>query len=590
MGDMYTNPPQSRNEAILRATIDGTEYTDPPQSRMEDLLIELKEAIEEGGGSVESYEQLTNKPQINGTTLSGNKTTEGLIPIGDGLNINADGELETADAYIPTSEKGTASGVATLTEAGKVPEAQLPSYVDDAIEGYLYEGHFYADSAHTEEITGERGKIYVDLDTNRAYRWTGSTFVEIGDNNTFTANRALVSDANGKVSASSATSEEVGYLSGVTGAIQTQLDGKADENEATPVSVSGNPITITDAAKIPCESLSMTIEPIQSGSGTPSPTNVRPISGLTEANAGTHGKNYLPKGTTATIRGVTFTVNDDGTIKPTGTATGGDIYKIGDNFTLKSGHTYTISGNPINYGGSGTFMYGLVDASSDSWLAVDYGSGASYTPTEDINVYVAIRFWYGMNFTNLDITFSPQLEVGSTPTAYEPYTENTATITFGETVYGGNVDYNKGEANSILGDVDISTLNWTYTSSGYFYVYHASSKVNGQMLCEALEATTAQNVKDHSVANSIAKDPTNGNLIAYYTESTDPTAFKTAMSGVKLVYEKATPTTLTLTPAQLTLLKGYNTVSANGATINLDYQKYNLAGDIKKWVLQQIQG
>ena len=50
MGDIYTNPPQSRNEEIIRATIDGTEYTDPPQSRMEDLLIELKEAIEEGGG------------------------------------------------------------------------------------------------------------------------------------------------------------------------------------------------------------------------------------------------------------------------------------------------------------------------------------------------------------------------------------------------------------------------------------------------------------------------------------------------------------------------------------------------------------
>ena len=49
MGDIYTNPPQSRNEAILRATIDGTEYTEPPQSRIEDLLLELKETIEQGG-------------------------------------------------------------------------------------------------------------------------------------------------------------------------------------------------------------------------------------------------------------------------------------------------------------------------------------------------------------------------------------------------------------------------------------------------------------------------------------------------------------------------------------------------------------
>lgn len=53
MGDIYTNPPQSRNEAILRATIDGTEYTAPPQSRIEDLLLELKQAIEEGGGTGE---------------------------------------------------------------------------------------------------------------------------------------------------------------------------------------------------------------------------------------------------------------------------------------------------------------------------------------------------------------------------------------------------------------------------------------------------------------------------------------------------------------------------------------------------------
>ena len=42
--------PQSRNEAILQATIDGTEYTAPPQSRIEDLLIQLKAAIEGGGG------------------------------------------------------------------------------------------------------------------------------------------------------------------------------------------------------------------------------------------------------------------------------------------------------------------------------------------------------------------------------------------------------------------------------------------------------------------------------------------------------------------------------------------------------------
>ena len=49
----------SREEDILRATIDGTEYNKPPQSRVEELLIELKEAIEEGGGGGGSVVTIT---------------------------------------------------------------------------------------------------------------------------------------------------------------------------------------------------------------------------------------------------------------------------------------------------------------------------------------------------------------------------------------------------------------------------------------------------------------------------------------------------------------------------------------------------
>lgn len=83
------------------------------------------------------------------------------------------------DTYVNKSQIGAANGVAGLDEAGKVPSSQLPSYVDDVIEGYYYNGKFYTDSAHTEEITPETGKIYVDLDTNKTYRWSGTTYVEI---------------------------------------------------------------------------------------------------------------------------------------------------------------------------------------------------------------------------------------------------------------------------------------------------------------------------------------------------------------------------------------------------------------------------
>ena len=69
--------------------------------------------------------------------------------------------------------------MAELDSSGKVPAAQLPSYVDDVLEGYLYGGNFYKESAHTTEITGETGKIYVDLSTSKTYRWSGTAFAEI---------------------------------------------------------------------------------------------------------------------------------------------------------------------------------------------------------------------------------------------------------------------------------------------------------------------------------------------------------------------------------------------------------------------------
>ena len=107
----------------------------------------------------------------------------GYVPTGRKVNgkaLTSDINLSAADvSAIPASQKGAANGVAELDESGKVPSAQLPSYVDDALEGYLSGGKFYKESAHTTEITGESGKIYVDLATNKTYRWSGSGYVEI---------------------------------------------------------------------------------------------------------------------------------------------------------------------------------------------------------------------------------------------------------------------------------------------------------------------------------------------------------------------------------------------------------------------------
>ena len=68
------------------------------------------------------------------------------------------------------SGKGAANGYAELDSSGKVPSAQLPAYVDDVLE--------YADAAILP-ATGETGIIYVTLDDNKTYRWSGSAYAEI---------------------------------------------------------------------------------------------------------------------------------------------------------------------------------------------------------------------------------------------------------------------------------------------------------------------------------------------------------------------------------------------------------------------------
>jgi len=83
--------------------------------------------------------------------------------------------------YEQVVRKGQANGYAPLGSDLKVPNIYLPSYVDDVIEGYyrVSNGLFYTTSGYVTLITGELGKIYVSLDTNKTYRWSGSVFVYI---------------------------------------------------------------------------------------------------------------------------------------------------------------------------------------------------------------------------------------------------------------------------------------------------------------------------------------------------------------------------------------------------------------------------
>lgn len=86
-----------------------------------------------------------------------------------------DADAATARATlgaVASSEKGAANGVAPLGADSKIASTYLPSYVDDVLE--------FANLA-AFPATGESGKIYVALDTNKTYRWSGSAYVVISE-------------------------------------------------------------------------------------------------------------------------------------------------------------------------------------------------------------------------------------------------------------------------------------------------------------------------------------------------------------------------------------------------------------------------
>ena len=94
------------------------------------------------------------------------------VPLGVASKAYVDAHAGAASDPLKEDKanKGVANGYASLDSSTRVPAAQLPSYVDDVVE--------YANLA-AFPATGTVGLIYVALDTNKIYRWSGSAYVEI---------------------------------------------------------------------------------------------------------------------------------------------------------------------------------------------------------------------------------------------------------------------------------------------------------------------------------------------------------------------------------------------------------------------------
>ena len=95
-------------------------------------------------------------------------------------NVIDDTEIAVQTTWSSSKINTELTGKADLV-GGKVPASQLPSYVDDVIEGYYnsLDGRFYEESTYETEITPESGKLYSDLGNNKTYRWGGSAYARM---------------------------------------------------------------------------------------------------------------------------------------------------------------------------------------------------------------------------------------------------------------------------------------------------------------------------------------------------------------------------------------------------------------------------
>lgn len=166
-------------------------------------------------------------------------------------------------------------------------------------------------------------------------------------------------------------------------------------------------------------------------------TSYTPYVDLTAVTVSRCGKNLIPYPyyeTTKTQNGITFTDNGDGSVTVNGTASSAAVFQfynsVGGSKPMNvANKTITISGCPS--GGSLQSYFLLFSYGGNSYQ--DLGNGITKTPNADITA-VQLRIAAGATVNNL--TFRPQIELGTTKTDYEPYKGVEYTPTADGTVNG----------------------------------------------------------------------------------------------------------------------------------------------------------
>lgn len=332
----------------------------------------------------------------------------------------------------------------------------------------------------------------------------------------------------------------------------------------------GSIVSFADGANdIPLKSLVVDINPVQSGSGDPSPDNVRPISGWTGMTVSRTGINQWDEQI------------ETGLYNNTGKVWGDSYWRCKNLIPVVSGQTYKAVKPNITF-----YWYGYADTSYTGGTSLNT-SGGLLTVPDGINfvAFAMEKSDYGDSYQN-DIA----LNYPSTETDYHAYSGTTIPIdwqTEAGTVYDGHLDVLSGELVIDRAMIDLGTLNWSKYRDNVDNVFGTTNLV-GQakgpsmyndipdIICSHYISASYVNLWSEARNNAVtiiwAASDRHGELLARDSAYTDAATFKTAMDGVQLVYPLATPLEIQLTPHEVRSLLGQNNIFADTGDSAVEYR------------------
>ena len=345
----------------------------------------------------------------------------------------------------------------------------------------------------------------------------------------------------GEAADAKVTGEKIDELKGETALIQNPVGNK-----------SGELVSFSDGADMPAISVIAHIEPVQSGTGTPSPDNVRQISGWESVSVTDSGKNLVnysdPQNQAAYIdfEGILHTSNG---------------WLTSELIKIDSSKPYVLSGltSPPN---TSVDNFRTYDADGN-YIGVVNKNISAYPITFNANVAYVQFCWSMAN--NSTVMF----EQGTTATAYEPYTGNTNEINLGQTVYGGTLDVVSGELTVDRAIIDGSNLTFTYTGWDDNPVYYSNYIADKTCSADKTGISEVYEILDYhnnefQYTRFYIRDTTAGG---------DASVVNSRASGHKFVYYLQNPQTYTLTPTEVETLVGENHIWADSGDVGITYRK-----------------